>query len=245
MAFLEDPKGTFTPTQVEKTQQSLTYAIDRYLAILRHLYTVAKREWNMDIENPVSQVTRCRESRPRTRFLSDDERQRLLAACKQSHNGYLYPIVMLALSTGMRKMEILNLNWADIDFDHSLVYVRDSKNGEPRAVALTGPILTILRDLRDSQELCAHCDLVFASPNACRPLDFDNSWYVALRRSGVKSFVFHDTRHTAASYLAMNGATLVDIAAILGHRDLKQTMRYAHLSQHHTRGILERMTSTL
>ena len=77
--------------------------------------------------------------------------------------------------------------------------------------------------------------------NLC-PLWFDAWWYAALKQSGIKDFRFHDLRHTAASYLAMSGATTPEIAAVQGHKTLSMVKRYAHLSDQHTRAVIERMT---
>lgn len=216
---------------------------NRYLAILAHVYTVAIRDWEWISESPVKKVRRCNEPRGRTRFLSDDERQRLLKSCKASRNKALYPLIVLALSTGCRRNELLKLTWDDIDLSRALIFIRDSKNHQPRTLPITGSALTLLEEMYTP--IKSTSEKVFKAPLTGKVYNLENAWQTALRRANIKEFRFHDLRHSCASYLAMNGATLVDIAAILGHRDLKQTMRYAHLSQHHTRGILERMTSML
>ncbi len=88
----------------------------RYLAVLSHAFTVAMKEWGWVNDNPLRKVARPTEPRGRVRFLDDDERERLLAACRASESPLLYPIVVLAMSTGMRKGEILGLQWQQVDF---------------------------------------------------------------------------------------------------------------------------------
>ncbi len=108
--------------------------VNRYLAILSHLFTVSVKEWRWSHENPVLNVTRLKEPRGRVRFLSDDERVRLLEVCKQSESEYLYVVVVLALATGARKMEILGLKWQDVDLIRGVVTLHETKNGETRSI---------------------------------------------------------------------------------------------------------------
>lgn len=105
----------------------------RYLAALLYAFTVAVREWGWLDESPMRKVRKPKESRGQVWFLSDDERQRLLDTCKASRNHTLYLVVILALSTGARKMEILNLTWHDVDLQREIITLHDTKNGERRA----------------------------------------------------------------------------------------------------------------
>ena len=110
----------------------------RYLAVLSHAFTIAVREWQWCEDNPVRKVSKPKEPRGRVRFLSDEERQRLLESCKVSRNLYLYTIVVLALSTGARRGELLSLHWSDVDLKRGMLTFRETKNGETRSVPLTG-----------------------------------------------------------------------------------------------------------
>ncbi|NGX35427.1 MAG: Tyrosine recombinase XerC [Candidatus Anoxychlamydiales bacterium] len=94
---------------------------NRYLSVISHVFTVACKEWGWLRENPLSLVSKLKEPNGRVRFLSDDERERLLTACGSSKNPYLYTIVVLALSSGMRLGEILNLTWSDVDFKYQRI----------------------------------------------------------------------------------------------------------------------------
>ena len=97
-------------------QQKSNSTLRRYLSVLSHMYTIGIREWNWIEDNPVLKVSKPKEPRGRVRFLSEEERERLLKSCKKSKNAHLYTVVVLALSTGGRKNELLFLQWKDIDF---------------------------------------------------------------------------------------------------------------------------------
>jgi site-specific recombinase XerD len=91
------------------TQGRANGAVNRYLAVLSHAFTMAVREWQWCVDNPVRKVSKTKEPRGRVRSLADDERARLLVACQTSRNKHLYTIVVLALATGARRGELLNL----------------------------------------------------------------------------------------------------------------------------------------
>jgi integrase len=186
-------------------------------------------------------VRKPKEPRGRVRFLSDDERQRLLKACQASTSQHLYHVVVLALSTGARKMELLSLTWRNVDLKRGTIALQDTKNGERRTLPLTGLALTMMhQQVQQGDSL-----LVFPSPDGTKPLDIRTAWKTAIRRAGIEDFRFHDLRHSAASYLAMSGASLVEIAEILGHKTLQMTKRYAHLSESHTRNVVARMNAAV
>ena len=117
------------------------------LAALSVAFTAAVKKWQWTESNPVFQVKKKKEPRGRERFLSDDERDRLLAACKDSERELLYPVVVFALSSGARKGEILSLTWPDIDWENGIAIFRDTKNSEVRSVPLTGHLLEELQRL--------------------------------------------------------------------------------------------------
>ncbi len=218
-------------------------SVNRYLAALSHSFTVAMKEWEWIATNPFERVTRYREPRDRVRYLSDDERARLLAACKSSSNRYLYTVVVLALSTGCRREEIMTLTWPNVDLERGMIVLEKTKNKERRAVPITGPALELLRELR--AECCADTPLVFPRRDGRKPIAIRKAWDNAVKAAGIEDFRFHDLRHSCASYLAMNGATLPEIAHILGHRTYDMVKRYAHLSEQHTAKVLGKMTAQI
>lgn len=181
---------------------------------------------------PVKQNQKEKEPRGRIRFLSDEERNSLLKACKDVNSPYLYLIVVLALSTGARRSEITNLQWQDIDFNRNVITLHETKNGERRILPLAGTALSLIKDHNKIRRIDS--DLVFPAPHdPSRPWDFRSAWDSAIEKAGITDFHFHDLRHSAASYLAMNGASLAEIAEVLGHKTLAMVKRYAHLSEAH------------
>lgn len=217
--------------------------VNRYLAVLSHVFTVSVKEWEYCKDNPVSNVSRFKEGRGRTRFLSDIERQALLEACKASESEYLYLIVVLALSTGARRNEIVGLKWEQIDFEREIMTLYETKNGEIRVLPIQGHALGLLKDFARYKN--HRTGYVFPSERIDSPVDITSSWRTAMKRACLEDFRFHDLRHSAASYLAMNGASLNDIAEILGHKTLAMVKRYAHLSESHTKGVISKMNSKI
>ena len=184
-------------------------------------------------------VSKPKEPKGRVRFLSDGERQRLLTACQASRTPHLYIVVMLALSCGARKTELVLLRWPDVNLKRGTLTFHETKNGERRTVPLTGQALSLMEQHAKVRRLDTM--LVFPNAEGKQFLRFREAFESAVERAGIVDFRFHDLRHSFASYLAMNGATLAEIAEVLGHKTLAMVKRYAHLSEAHTRGVVERM----
>ncbi len=216
---------------------------NRYLATLSHLFSVSVNEWEWMDSNPVAKIKKLKEPRGRVRFLDDEERSALLSACRKSENPMLYPAVVLALSTGARKMEILGLRWKDVDLVAGRIICHQTKNGERRSLPLHGHALAELTRLEKHKE--ASSSFVFPSWDKARPMDIRKPWERAARESKLEDFRFHDLRHSAASYLAMNGASLSEIAEVLGHKSLQMVKRYTHLSETHTSKVVARMNEKI
>ncbi len=211
----------------------------RYMAALSHAFTIAVREWGWLESSPMAKVSKPKEPRGRVRFLDNGERERLLAACKESNDPNLYPVVILALSTGARKSEILGLEWGDIDFSRKVAILHKTKNDERRALPLAGPALDEVKKLSQTRRI--DTNLLFPNPSGKKPIEIRPSWDRALKEAQIENFRFHDLRHSAASYLAMSGASLAEIAEILGHKTLQMVKRYSHLSEQHTASVVSRM----
>lgn len=217
--------------------------VNRYLLALNHVFAIAIREWQWLETNPVHVIRKPKEPPGRVRYLSDEERHRLLEACKVSANPWLYTIVVLALSTGCRKMELLSLRWPDVDLSRGSITLHDTKNGEPRTVPIVGAALELLHAHARIRRI--DTDLLFPSTRVHKPLDIRLAWETARRQAGLTDFRYHDLRHSAASYLAMSGASLLDIATVLGHKTLAVAQRYAHLSEQHTAAVVARMNTAI
>lgn len=225
----------------KKIRSSAT--VIRYLAALSHVFTIAVKEWGWIDDNPLRKVTKPKESRGRIRFLSDDERECLLIECKKSPSKYLYTAVVLALSTGGRHMEIMSIRWQDIDFSRSVITLHETKNGERRLLPLAGHALDLIKILAANRD--SHCEFVFPSNDKTKPVDLRTPWETALKNANIHDFRWHDLRHSCASYLAMNNASLAEIAEILGHKTLQMVKRYSHLSDSHTSKVVASMNEKI
>lgn len=216
--------------------------INRYMAALSHAYTVAINEWEWATDNPCKRISRLPESKGRARYLNDVERERLLDACKASENKYLHTIVVMALSTGARRNEIVWLKWDDVHFERQVLILTDTKNRETRTVPIQSYALMLLQKRYKNRKRGQ--SYVFPSHiKLDKPIDIEKAWQTALRRAQINDFRFHDLRHTAASYMAMNGASLKEIGDILGHKTVQMTQRYAHLCEAHTKQIVAAMNN--
>ena len=213
---------------------------NRYLAALSKTFDIAMREWHWVRENPMRSVSKGQESPGIVRFLSDGERQRLLKASAHAEAPrWLHPLVLLALATGARRGELLGLKWTDVDLVRGVITLHVTKNRERRAIPTAGAALRVLQEWAKVRNL--YDDRVFPGLTPDKPLAIDAAWYDALDRAKIENFRFHDLRHSAASYLAMSGATAPEIAAVLGHRTLQMVKRYAQLSEPHTASVVSRM----
>ena len=219
---------------------------NRYLSVLSCVLQMCAQDWEWMEFNPCRRVRREREAPGRVRFLSEAEREKLLEVCKQSTSQNLYPIVVLALSTGMRRGEMLNLTWDQIDLTTGVLILEETKNGDRRRVTIRGRALEELRKHAKVRRI--DTKIVFpgkrtASPD--KPFSLDKAWYSALKKAGIPNFRFHDLRHSAASYLAMNGATLLQISEVLGHRTAQMVKRYSHFGESEIADVVERMNKKI
>lgn len=233
-----DPKKVASATAVISPAR-----VNRYVTALSHVFTIGKKEWKWVEENPISDISKKREPRGRVRYLSEDERGRLLEACKLSNYQPLYLIVVLAISTGARKGEITSLKWHQVDFERFRIILETTKNGKFRMLPLHGLAYELLKAHFDDRML--GCEFVFPNASLDGPYDPRPHFEKAIKRAGISDFRFHDLRHTTASYLAMDKASLMEISEILGHETLQMVKRYAHLSDAHTHGVVGRMNERI
>jgi len=219
------------PIMKAKRKPMAPATVNRYAASLGAVFTwaIRKRIVPRGWESPCRRIERRPESNERIRFLSDDERERLLTACRASRWPRLYLLVLMAITTGARKGELFGLRWSDIDLNRSIAYVNRTKNGEPKVLPLLPAVVDEARRFvsNDGPEA-----LLFASRlNPNKPYTVEAStWPTTLRAAKLRDFRFHDLRHTCASYLAQSGASLLEIGEVLGHRQPSVTKRYAHLT---------------
>jgi integrase len=219
-----------------RTGQVSVFTVANELTVLRHMLRLGRR-WGYLSQVP--EIDMPKKPEGRRRFLDEAEIGRLLEACRESRNPYLTAITTLALHTGMRKAEILGLEWARVDLSTSRLTLYKTKSGKPRGIPINRAVYDALVALEPDQ--ARREGLVFARRNGAAWGQIRSAFAKALERAGIKGFRFHDLRHTAASHLVMRGASLKDVQELLGHSDLKMTQRDAHLSPAHLRGAVDRL----
>ena len=213
---------------------------NRYLASLGTVYRWARRRRLLPrgFVSPTRGVERAPVSNSRVRYLDQAERERLLAACRVAKWSRLYLLVLAAIVTGARKSELLGLRWRDLDLERRTASIATSKNSEPRVMPLVGPVIAEIERIRSRRPE----DFVFASDaRPGRAMRIEAAFRRACAEARIQDFRFHDLRHTCASYLAQNGASLLEIAETLGHRQLAMVKRYAHLSIESKARLVERV----
>ena len=233
-------------------------SIKKYFGVIKSVLKACVIDWLWLEQSPLrdNRVELPELPQGRIRFLDDDERERLLTACKVSNNPLLYPAFVLALSTGMRQGETMNLYWKEpakppietawgvVNLEQNCIVLHETKNGSKRRVPLIGLALALLKNHAKVRRLDTL--LLFPSTkDAQKPIDLKSAWLVALKRAEIDNFRWHDIRHTTASYLAMNGASLAEIAEVLGHKTLAMVKRYAHLSDGHVSNVVASMNAKI
>ncbi|MBL6734964.1 MAG: site-specific integrase [Shewanellaceae bacterium] len=241
--FSDTPVGEVTRLQIkhELTRLSTTFkpaTLNRYKAAIAALYTYLSHEYDIDY-NPVKGIAHYPENNARTRFLSELECRHLFNSAKKSKWERLYLLVLIAMTTGARRSEVLTLQWQNIDFRQRTAHLHITKNGQPRVLTLTTDCIREMMVYRQAGG--------YIFPNPSTPTtyfkNFDAHWFKALKDAGIRNFRFHDLRHTCASILAMNGASLIQIADILGHKSITMTQRYSHLCTQHKTQLTDRVFS--
>jgi integrase len=217
-----------TPTRSGKPRTDAT--VNRELSTLRHMLNKAV-EWGMLEVSPFNKGSRLmvKENNHRLRFLSEAEIEALLKECP----SHLRPIVETALNTGMRRGELLNLKWEQIR--NGFIYLQGAmtKSGKGRQIPINDRLAEVFREVRRGNQLKSA--YVFCDSKGRRFYEVKRSFATACRRAGIEDFRFHDLRHTFASHLVVKGVSLKAVQELLGHADIKMTMRYSHLSQAHLR----------
>ena len=232
---------------------------NRHLAYLKSCLSTAM-EWGLLKENPLLKVKRSREDvKARIRYLTPEEESRLMATldnreaklrqARGRHNkwcesrkyaewpnlstlafaDYLKPMVVLSLNTGMRRGEVFSLEWLDLDLELAMLTVRGetAKSGYTRHIPLNETALDTLKAWKEQSQ---DSSLVFPTKSGARFDNVGSSWATVLKDAGISGFRWHDLRHTFASKLVMAGVDLNTVRELLGHSDIKMTLRYAHLA---------------
>jgi integrase len=195
-------------------------AVNRPLALLRHLLRLAAEEWEVIPEAP--KVRLEKEPQGRLRWLTPEEASTLLDACRKHTGSPLADLAEFSIYTGLRQAEALELTWDRVDRARGVLLLEITKSGRRREVPLNGPADAVLVRRGGAGE-----GLVFGSSSWTM---FRKAWEKALVVAKLDGLHWHDLRHTFASWAVQRGATLPELKDLLGHSSLAMVMRYAHLS---------------
>jgi integrase len=202
--------------------------VNRIIAALRSCWNWGRAARLVPNERVWPPRLMLREPKGRTRHLSSAELKSVLAEAKK-HSATMHAAVLVSIGTGVRLSELLRLTWSDIDLKEQSIRVLVTKNDEARAVHLPEPAAAALQTLRRAK--VASPKNVFLDEHG-KPLNIfqlEGRWKKVRKAAGLQNFRWHDLRHTTASYLAQSGASLLEIASVLGHKNTAVTARYAHL----------------
>jgi integrase len=247
--------------------------LNRRIATIKGVLSKAK-QWGIIDSSPLAGMKALKtDDAPKVRYLSDEEKKRLYSAlgtrqdsqrsARERHNSwsarrgmnfkpflsdtytdYLMPLVLVAINTGMRRGELFDLKWSDVDLAKELITVRGetAKSGHSRHIPLTDEAKSCLDRWKASNSTA---ELVFPSPvNGRRLNNINSSWAGLMKLAKINNFRFHDLRHHFASSLVMKGVDLNTVRELLGHRELKTTLCYAHLAPEHKAAAISLLNST-
>ena len=192
------------------------------LILIRHCLKIAINEWGLMLSsNPVDMVKMPPSSPARNRRLEDGEFDRLKEAAKQTKNPHIWSVIVFAIETGMRRGEILGLQWEHVDLDRRIAYLPLTKNGSSREVPLSTKAAQVLAGQRQRNDT--------PSPFPITSNGFRLAWDRLRGRAGLSDLRFHDLRHEAISRFFELGLNIPEVAVISGHKDPRMLFRYTHL----------------
>jgi integrase len=236
--FLDEiSPGSIEDYQRKRKKVVAPITVNRELATLKAIFNKAIKSEDYQIDrNPVNKVKFFPERNDRKRILTDEERLRLIRAAEASESKWLYLFITICLNTGMRKMEVLSLKWENVNFSKRYIEVtpdRD-KSGRGRKIPLNDVIIDELKKIEKVNEY------VFYNPKTGTFIrNIKTAFWHICEKAKLTNFRVHDLRHTAASWLVNDcGIDVVTASKILGHSDLKITLKYIHPTEEHKlRGV--------
>lgn len=218
------PRDISKYKSLRRKEMASPATINRELALMKHSYNVARREWELVRDNPVSMVAMEKEPPARDRWLTREEESKLLACS----TGWLHRMIVFSVETGLRRGELINLRWSDVQLQVQVIVVWGAKTKERRSVPLSQRAFQILQNLRKVEE---SSEFVFTHPSSKMQVNIQTlrtAFDTAIKRVGIKNFRWHDLRHTFASRLAQAGVDPYTIQRLMGHKSFVTTQRYAH-----------------
>ncbi len=216
--------------------------INKELNLLSAALNFAQKRLQWDVPNPVKGM-RLREPEGRIRWITREQYSRLLEEAVHVR-AHLVDFIKLGVNTGMRKGEMLGLEWSRVDLKQRLVYLTsmDQKNGRYGSVPLnTEARAALLSRANHRATYCPDSPWVFCDRQGRRIQNIRKGFDSACARAGIEDFHPHDLRHTCATWLVQNGVSIREVAEILRHKTIQVTMRYAHLAPDNVRSAVEKL----
>jgi integrase len=235
--FGDAPMRAIVPGDIERYaakrtgEKKAAATLNKELSFLRRVFNLAIADDLLD-KSPFRSVKFLKENNQRVRFLSDDEEKRLKGAL-----GRDWEIASLAINTGLRRAELFNLRCENVDFATGLITIPRSKNGELRRVPMNETAKEILRPRMGSEWIIQNR---FGRPRNAKNFK-ERVFDPAVAAAEIDNLRFHDLRHTFASRLVMQGVDLPTVQALMGHKSISMTLRYAHLSPEHQLGAVRKL----
>jgi len=251
------PIKDISPFHLERLKRNLRKkelserSIQCYLNVVKAMFNRGIGWGIIEGKNPVTEISKTNKN-----FLKISDNRRLRFLCREdadmlfeeleARSPQLHDISLLSLHTGMRAGEIFNITWHDVDLTHEIITIKNPKNEETRQAYMTPQVKKILKARQNSKS--ENSDLLFTNRKGEKIREVSTTFDRAMKtlgfNNGVKDrqnkLVFHSLRHTFASWLALQGETLLTIRELMGHKDIKMTMRYAHLiPDHKKRAVLK------
>ncbi len=194
----------------------------KYASLISHLYKIARQQWRMEVHNPVAgEITLPSNGKPRDRRLKANESKLLL----KHLSGETKAIFELAIETGMRRSEMLSLEWGNVVLEKATALLEDTKNGEVRAVPLSTTAIRVLKGLQPGKRGIKRKKVFTITQSRLR-----DAWEAARTAAGIPDIRLHDLRHEAASRLFEKGLNVMEAASVTGHKTLSMLKRYTHLN---------------
>ena len=243
---LEMLKGSEIRAYIEarKSEGAAQGTINREIGLFSSAINYARNEWDWEIPNPVM-GKRLREPEGRIRWLTKEEAvQLVVAAGTDSRATHLPDLIRLAVNTGMRKGEMLGLNWQRVDLKANLVHLgaEHTKAGKRRSVPLNDEARSALLSRANFKaKYCPASPWVFTNRKGERIESIKTSFSSACEIAGIENFTVHDLRHTCAAWLVSAGASLIEVRDLLGHSTIRMTERYPHLAPDNVRIAVARL----
>jgi integrase len=207
----------------ERLKEIAPATVIRELAYVSSIINYARREWGINVNNPVALVAKPKNPQGRSRILDAAETNALFEALRPTgrRSIWMLPLVRLALETAMRRSELLGLRWEHIDLGRRKIFLQLTKNGTSRTVPLSTHAIQILNEIPrnlDGRVFPVTHEVVSQAFNRAR------------KQAGVKDIRFHDLRHMAITRLAERLPNLIELSAVSGHKSLTMLKRYYHPS---------------